>query len=166
MRDLQAVPRPSPERCGGCDKSPSNSASHELALVWAGMLLGVSFVATPAKFLAPSLSRPAALDVGRHTFRVFGLVEMALAATALGLRRPGPRARLLAFAPGAIVLAQGLWLRPRLAPRTRHVIAGHKLPSSWLHAAYVAGEVAKLAALLAAGVAARPHPPHKGAQHG
>jgi tellurite resistance-related uncharacterized protein len=33
-----------------------------VALVWAGMVLGVSFLATPAKFLAPSLPRPVALD--------------------------------------------------------------------------------------------------------
>lgn len=49
-----------------------------VALVWAGMVLGVSFLATAAKFLVPSLPRPVALDVGRHTFQVFGWVEMAL----------------------------------------------------------------------------------------
>lgn len=35
-----------------------------LAVLWAGLLLGVSFLATPVKFLAPSLSLPVALDVG------------------------------------------------------------------------------------------------------
>lgn len=38
-----------------------------VALVWAGMVLGVSFLATAAKFLALLLLRPVALDVGRHT---------------------------------------------------------------------------------------------------
>jgi hypothetical protein len=33
--------------------------------VWAGLLLGVSFVATPAKFLAPTLGLAQAWDVGR-----------------------------------------------------------------------------------------------------
>jgi hypothetical protein len=56
-----------------------------LALVWAGMVLGASCLATPAKFLSPSLPRPVTLDVGRYTFRVFGRAEMALAAL-LGLR--------------------------------------------------------------------------------
>jgi hypothetical protein len=41
------------------------------AILWLGLLLGVSFLATPAKFLAPSLALPVALDVGRHTFAVF-----------------------------------------------------------------------------------------------
>ncbi len=43
----------------------------QLLLIWAGVALGVAFVATPAKFLAPSLSLPVALDVGRHTFAVY-----------------------------------------------------------------------------------------------
>jgi hypothetical protein len=51
----------------------------ELALVWAGMLIGISFLATPAKFLAPSLALPVALDVGRLTFGLFSLVEIVFA---------------------------------------------------------------------------------------
>ncbi len=124
------------------------------ALIWAGMVLGVSFLATPAKFLAPSLPRPVALDVGRHTFRMFGRVEAALAAL-LGLRAAGSkRRRLFALAPGLVVLAQTLWLRPLLDARTQQVIAGRELPPSDLHLGYVAGESAKLAALLALGLTA------------
>ncbi len=126
-----------------------------LALVWAGMVLGVSFLATPAKFLAPSLSLPVALDVGRHTFRTFGRVEMAMAAP-LGLR-VGARAwrRLLALAPGLIVLAQALWLQPRLDVRTRQLVQGGvPPPPSGLHLVYVACEAAKLAALLTLGLTA------------
>lgn len=129
-----------------------------IALVWAGMVLGVSFVATPAKFLAPSLSRPVALDVGRHTFRTFGRVEMVVAAL-LGLRRTASAPqRLLAAVPGLIVLAQGLCLRPRLDTRTQQVVRGITVPpASGLHLAYVTSEAAKLAALLTMGLmAARP----------
>ena len=85
-----------------------------VALVWAGMVLGVSFLVTPVKFLAPSLPRPVALDVARHTFWTFGWVEMALTAL-LGLSAVAPaRQHPLALAPGLIVMAQALWLRPRL----------------------------------------------------
>jgi len=129
-----------------------------LALIWAGMVLGVSFLATPVKFLAPSLSLPIALDVGRHTFRTFGRLEMALSAL-LGLRaaaserQQGP----LALAPGLLVLAQALWLRPRLDARTRQIAQNGVTtpPSSGLHPAYVACEVAKLAALLTLGLRPR-----------
>ena len=123
-----------------------------LALVWAGMVLGVSFLATPAKFLAPSLPLPVALDVGRHTFRIFGRVELALTAL-LGLRAAAPaRHCLLALSPGLIVLAQALWLRPRLDARTRQVVAGQPPTPSRLHLAYVTSEAAKLAALLTLGL--------------
>ncbi len=126
-----------------------------MALVWAGMVLGVSFLATPAKFLAPSLPLPVALDVGRHTFRVFGRVEVALAAL-LGLRAATARpTRPLDLAPGLMVLAQALWLRPRLEVRMQQVMDGRVVPrSSRLHLVYVASETAKLAALLALGLPA------------
>jgi hypothetical protein len=52
--------------------------SLRLLLLWAGLSAGVAFLATPAKFMAPSLSLPVALDVGRHTFRVYNDVDLAL----------------------------------------------------------------------------------------
>jgi hypothetical protein len=127
-----------------------------VALVWAGMVLGVSFLATPAKFLAPSLPRRVALDVGRHTFRTFGWVEVALTAV-LGLSAAVPgRRRPLPLAPGLIVLAQALWLRPRLDARTRQVVDGGRTPPpSGLHLAYVACEMAKFAVLLGLGLTGR-----------
>lgn len=131
-----------------------------LALIWAGMVLGVSFLATPAKFLAKSLPRPVALDVGRQTFRTFGQVEIA-PAVFLGLRAAAaPKGWLLAATPGVIVLAQALWLRPRLARHTRQIGEEGALPArSGLHLAYVACEVAKLGALLRLGLmAARRQP--------
>lgn len=129
---------------------------HALALVWAGMVLGVSFLATPAKFLAPSLALPVALDVGRHTYRMFGRVETALAAL-LGLRAAASaRPRLIALAPSLAVLAQALWLRPRLDARTRQIIAGGESPPpSDLHVAYIVFEAAKLAALLTLGLTSK-----------
>ena len=131
--------------------------SRALALIWAWMELGVSFLATPAKFVALSLSMPIALDIGRHTFRTFGRVEMALTAL-LGLRAAAsatPQGPLV-LAPGLFVLAQALWLRPRLDARTRQIAQSGVAapPSSGLHLAYVACEVAKLAALLTLGLAA------------
>jgi len=129
---------------------------HAIALVWAGMVLGVSFVATPAKFLAPSLPLPIAIDVGRHTFRTFGRIELALMVL-FGLRAE-VSARPLALVPGFIVLAQALWLRPRLGARTQSIIEGGVAPpSSKLHFAYVACEAVKLSVLLVLGLTtARP----------
>ncbi|MBO0735377.1 MAG: hypothetical protein J2P48_02230 [Alphaproteobacteria bacterium] len=39
--------------------------------LWVGILSGVSYIATPLKFRAASLTRAAALEVGRVTFQFF-----------------------------------------------------------------------------------------------
>ena len=40
---------------------------------WLGILIGISFIATPVKFQAASLTRPVALDIGRATRRLCNL---------------------------------------------------------------------------------------------
>lgn len=100
--------------------------------VWAGLLFGISFVATPAKFLAPSLSMAQALDVGRWTFHVLTWVECGVAAVTFALLTMAWRngAAGLCLMIGlvvtaiAIIAAQSLGLRPVLDERVRHVIAG------------------------------------------
>jgi hypothetical protein len=62
-----------------------------IALLWCGLLLGVSFLATPAKFMAPSLSLVVALDVGRQTFAVMNKVEWLFVAVLLALILTGRR---------------------------------------------------------------------------
>jgi hypothetical protein len=42
------------------------------------MILGVSFLATPAKFMASSITLPVALDAGRHAFSVLNKIECGL----------------------------------------------------------------------------------------
>lgn len=48
--------------------------------LWLGMLIGVSFIGTPAKFGAATLSLPVALDVGRTTFALFNWIEWGMLA--------------------------------------------------------------------------------------
>lgn len=121
-----------------------------LALLWAGMLLGVSFLATPVKFLAPSLTLPVALDVGRHTFGVFSVVEiagaLALLATAIVVRQ---RRRMLFFALliGALVALQSFWLLPVLDARVELILQGAMPEDSELHSLYIALDATKLALL-------------------
>jgi hypothetical protein len=128
--------------------------------VWAGLLIGVSFVATPAKFLAPSLPLAQALDVGRWTFHVLAWIEWALVAVvalllALTLRSGGVRIGLAAglVAVAATVLAaESLVLRPLLDARVVRIIAGESVPPSPWHNVYIALEALRLALILAAGI--------------
>jgi len=145
-----------------------------VALLWIGALLGVSFLATPVKFLAPSLSMPVALDVGRQTFRWFGRVETFLAFAAFagavavemrdvrGFVRAGkagalprtllpggpPLATLLTVLLLAAVAVQGLWLLPLLDARVEIILQGGTPPPSSLHDLYVVIEAMKLGALV------------------
>src|SRR5262245_40748566 len=100
--------------------------------IWAGLLFGVSFVATPAKFLAPSLPMAQALDVGRSTFHVLALIEWALvvaggvlAAIAWHRDMRGLRVLIALLLVIAVILAaQTFWLRPLLNERVLKIIAG------------------------------------------
>lgn len=128
--------------------------------VWAGVLLGVSFVATPAKFLAPSLPMAQALDVGRWTFHVLACLEWGFVATVAlllaiawysGSARIGPAAGLVAVV--AIMLAAETFvLRPHLDARVLRIMAGASLPPSPWHNLYVALEALRLALILAGAI--------------
>lgn len=119
--------------------------------LWTGLLVGVSFVATPVKFLAPSLSLAVALDVGRQTFRALNWIEIGCAIVLLAIVIAGYRtvvaislAALLAIA----VLAQAFWLLPVLDARIAMIIAGQAPPPSSLHSIYVVLELLKLGLLV------------------
>jgi hypothetical protein len=125
------------------------------ALLWCGILLGVSFLATPAKFLAPSLTLPVALDVGRQTFLVFNRVEWLLCVTAAIAWILGARSRAMGALVAiicVIVLIETLWLLPLLDARVGLIIAGQTPAPSSHHAWYIWLEAAKAIALASIGV--------------
>lgn len=123
-----------------------------ISAVWLGMIVGVSFLATPVKFQAPSLDLPVALDVGRVTFALFSSVEwvaaMVLAISVL--LRAAPRlARLLAATVIAILAVESFWLLPVLDARVERVLAGQPLPHTSHHFLYATAEAAKVVLLAA-----------------
>jgi hypothetical protein len=123
-------------------------------LLWAGLAIGVAFLATPAKFLAPSLSLTVALDVGRHTFRLYNHVELALVAGLLVLGAGSHRRGLWYLSllgPAVIVVVQALWLIPALDLRVSAIQAGQPPSPSSQHAVYIAAETLKVLWLLVLG---------------
>jgi hypothetical protein len=125
-----------------------------LIMLWAGMLIGVSFLAAPAKFGAPGLSLPLALEVGRREFGALNLTELAFAVVTLALAAYARPERAIWLGLGlaaAIVVLQWLWLLPVLDARAELIIQGETPePVPW-HALYIGGEVLKLLALLVTG---------------
>lgn len=129
-----------------------------IAVFWLGMLGGVSFLATPVKFLAPSLTLPVALDVGRQTFGLFGKIEVILALALASAAFVAGRLTLWWLA-GALLVAefcQVLWLLPVLDARVQVILDGGVPSSSSAHWIYVAGDGAKIVGLvIVAGTALR-----------
>jgi hypothetical protein len=120
------------------------------SLLWLGMLLGVSFLATPVKFLAPSLSLPVALEVGRYTFAVFSWVEVAAAVAVLASAwsvRLGARVLVVAILLAAIVAFQVIWLLPLLDARVELIIQGAMPEPAGYHNLYVVLDLIKAALL-------------------
>jgi hypothetical protein len=134
-------------------------AAIALPFVWLGLVAGISFIETPLKFRAPGISTALGLGIGRLVFRALNIAELGLAcvlAVVVARQAPGwPLALVAALA--AMLAAQTFWLRPRLDRRALALIAGHEPPPSRLHLAYIALELAKLAALpvLGSALAAR-----------
>ena len=119
---------------------------------WIGMIVGVSFIATPAKFLAPSLGSRAAFDVGRVTFELFNSIEVGLAIVLLAIALYRER-RILTNVFAASVLAitvmQALVVLPVLGDRVSAIIAGYGVAPSYVHSLYVLMEAAKTGLLVA-----------------
>lgn len=123
-------------------------------LIWAGLVIGVAFLATPAKFLAPSLSLNVALEVGRHTFGVYNKVELVIVVGLLIFGAAAPqrgRWYLNLLGPAAVVVLQALWLIPALDLRVSLIQAGQTPAPSNLHSVYIVVEALKVLWLLAVG---------------
>lgn len=119
--------------------------------LWAGLLLGVSFIATPVKFMAPNLTMPIALEVGKATFHLFNKVEwVMLVLTILVAYLHGlvPLRWWLVGFLAIIMAAETFWLLPALDIRADMVIAGEPATPGKLHWLYIIADVLKLIALL------------------
>jgi hypothetical protein len=133
-----------------------SSALVVVLLLWAGILFGVSFLATPVKFSAPSLTLPVAIEVGRSTFALLNRVELGCAAISVGLLIVGASRTLSVCLSAGVavlgVLLETFWLLPVLDQRAQAVIDGAMPTASSLHDVYIGIDLAKLAGLLVAAV--------------
>lgn len=122
------------------------------AILWAGLALGATLIATPVKFLAPSLSLSTALEIGRVTFYWVGIAETALCISlVIAIVTFGGIRWRYAIIPIALFAIQRVGLMPVLDARTVEIIAGNTVEKSNLHNFYIYLEFAKFFALIAAG---------------
>jgi hypothetical protein len=126
-------------------------------LVWAGMVLAISFLEAPIKFRAPGITRELGLGIGRLVFRALNRVEWVMALLLLAALCVVPPHRLPWFVYAAVFVAlslQTFCLRPLLNARSERVLRGEDLPPSPLHVLYILIEAVKVIVLLALGVLA------------
>jgi hypothetical protein len=118
--------------------------------LWAGLVLGISFVAQPAKFNAAGLTRPVALSVGRRIFRAMHWTEIfiALGSFSAGLHGEGKYLYLI-ITSSAILTIQVTLLMPRLSKQVDMVLTGVPLNKGYDHTIYAALELGKFGALIA-----------------
>jgi len=132
-----------------------------VCFTWVGMSVGVSLIATPARFATASITRPVALDVSRAVFMALNKAEFLALVLLLIIVRVSGRSASLWAACGALALilvAQGAWLIPELAARTDIILAGGEPPASYAHAIYSTLELAKIGILMVAGVSSLARP--------
>lgn len=127
-----------------------------VTFVWLGMVLAISFLEAPLKFRAPGVTIPIGLGIGRLVFRALNLVEAVLLVVVIVAVAVGgaPVLVLGLTVAAAVLLAVQLGVvRPALNRRSDRVLAGEEGPRSTAHLYYVGLESAKVAVLVALGIA-------------
>lgn len=126
-----------------------------IAFLWAGMIIGISFLESWVKFRAPTLTKSIGLDVGRTVFSYFHKVQHGLAVLIL-LLIISVNASNASYCVLAGILSllfiQSIFLLPILNERVSIILAGKTPAPSRVHAYFGMAEITKLALLIAFGV--------------
>lgn len=126
-----------------------------IAFIWAGLVLGLSFIETPLKFHAPGMTDVLAVGIGRLVFTTLNRIELVLLVILLAslLRNKAARRIYGIFSVIAVVvLVQTFWLLPVLDARVQLLIDGTPPATSFHHVAYIGIESVKLLALFTLGI--------------
>lgn len=116
-------------------------------ILWAGLILGVSFIATPVKFMAPHLTMSVALEIGRATYYIFNKVEWGIFFLMIFLISRINLEPIRGIFVGVLFLLLTLetfWLLPILDARASHVISGEIENPGALHKVYIISEALKI----------------------
>ena len=119
--------------------------------VWIGLLVGLGFIETPLKFLAPGMTLEIALGLGRLVLTTADFIGVGMLAviTALSFRpRLGRPGWLTLGGLWIVLLVQLIVIRPMLNARTDLVLAGVAAGESQLHTVYIAADVLLLIGLV------------------
>jgi len=121
-----------------------------------GMIVAISFLEAPLKFLAPGITIPLGLGIGRLVFTALNVAAgIVLVVLTLASLRPRPTRPPLVLLTSIwlVYLVEVVVIRPVLNRRSDLVIAGAQAPGTdWAHYAYIAADAALLVLLVALAV--------------
>lgn len=120
--------------------------------LWLGLILGLSFIEAPLKFLAPGITVPLGLGIGRLVFWALAIAGWILLLVLTAASVPAPRIARSEWAMiGAlwvVLTIQTFGIRPALNARSDLIIDGGDPGPSMLHYAYIATDVALVLVLV------------------
>ena len=125
-----------------------------LPFIWAGAVLGHSFIATSAKYKAPSLEDHVAVEVGNATFTQFFLFEVLFLAgitATMVLSDVGPYVWFVFGLVALCVFLQRYYLKPILFNRVDDYEHNRPLPSQFHYKFYTVLECVKFLTLIGLG---------------
>lgn len=125
------------------------------AFLWAGLILGLSFIETPLKFQAPGVTREIGLGIGRLVFQTLNRIEIVLLimmGISIFLSHTPSKVKVVFSAIAVILLSQTFWLLPILDTRTQGLLSGVEPPASIHHHLFVGAECTKLVLLILTGI--------------
>jgi len=121
------------------------------ALLWAGVILGMSFLATPIKFTAPALTLPVALQVGMVTFVLLqkvNWVALIVAAVLTWLAQSKAAKAIWLVLLTLEIFIDSVILPPLSARVALYFGTAPIPPGTWHHMAYGIIEVARVLLLM------------------
>lgn len=131
----------------------ANYAIYAICLLWCGVLLGVSFIATPAKFLVVELDIITAIKIGRATFEIYHYFEMVVTCIvflALFTFRVNKTVWLYFGLLGMVLAIQYFLVEPSLSAESERLFAEIETQSkSQIHLYYIFCDCLKVLLLLA-----------------
>ncbi|PQZ60245.1 hypothetical protein CQ040_04025 [Microbacterium sp. MYb54] len=118
-----------------------------------GAIIAISFLEAPLKFLAPGVTIPIGLGIGRLVFTALNVLAgvVLLVLTVVNVRARAGRAALgILGSIWVVYLVEVAVIRPVLNQRSDLVIAGAESPgTNWAHYAYIVADVSNVGLLVA-----------------
>jgi hypothetical protein len=122
-----------------------------ISCIWAGLLLGISFLEAPLKFQAPGITLGLGLGIGRLVFGALNRIEIVFTLLIWALcflYKPSRSTWIVLSVISVIILIQSLWLLPVLDERAQLIIDGKTPAPNSPHIYYILAEALKIIFLL------------------